>query len=83
MQITLDIPENLYQPLLNLAQKQGQSPEALAIQYLTTSIQLSLPNPQTTHELQAFFKTIQAIPSSAAITPEEIEAEIAAYRRGS
>ncbi len=27
MQIILDIPENLYQPLVNLAQKQGQSPQ--------------------------------------------------------
>ena len=78
MQITLDLPETLYQPLAALAQQQGQSPEDLALHYLTTALHLHLPQDPTPR--QAVCKTVQTRPSSQTLTEADIETEIAAYR---
>jgi hypothetical protein len=47
--LTLDIPENVYQLLLQKAEQTGQPPEAVAVQLLTTVIQ-----PQSTDPLEQF-----------------------------
>lgn len=80
MQITLNLPETLYQTLVTLAQQQGQSPEELALHYLITALHLNLPHPQDPTPLQTFCKTLQTLPSSQTLTDTDIEAEIAAYR---
>lgn len=47
--LTLDIPEDVYQSLLQKAEQTGQPPEAVAAQLLTTIIQ-----PQRTDPLERF-----------------------------
>ncbi len=37
--LNLEIPEEMYQPLLEIAQGRGQSPEEFALQWLMVSIQ--------------------------------------------
>lgn len=37
--LTLQIPEDLYQFLVEIAQRRGQSPEEFTLQWLTVSIQ--------------------------------------------
>lgn len=47
--LTIDIPEDVYQLLLQKAEQTGQPPEAVAVQLLTTVIQ-----PQSTDPLEQF-----------------------------
>lgn len=37
--LTLQIPEEIYQPLVEIAQRRGQSPEEFTIQWLMVSVQ--------------------------------------------
>ena len=37
--LTLDIPDEVYQPLVEKAQQAGQTPEALATKYLAQAVQ--------------------------------------------
>lgn len=43
--LMLQIPEELYQPLVEIAQRRGQSPEEFTIQWLAASIQQFVDDP--------------------------------------
>jgi hypothetical protein len=43
--LTLDIPEDVYEPLKRTAEQSGQSPEVLAVQWLTTAVQHLVEDP--------------------------------------
>lgn len=53
--LTLQIPDTLYQPLLEIAQRQGVSPEELTIQWLTASIEHFVNDP-----LESFIGSVQS-----------------------
>ncbi|MBC6418022.1 MAG: hypothetical protein GDA44_04125 [Prochloron sp. SP5CPC1] len=53
--LTLQIPEEVYQPLVEIAQQRGQSPEEFAIQELIFSIQHFADDP-----LKPFIGSIQS-----------------------
>jgi antitoxin component of RelBE/YafQ-DinJ toxin-antitoxin module len=43
-QLTLQIPDDLYQPLTQVADKMGQTPEELILKYLTQVVQVQAAN---------------------------------------
>lgn len=53
--LTLQIPEDLYQPLVEIAQRRGQSPEEFTLQWLKASIQHFTDDP-----LEALIGSVQS-----------------------
>lgn len=53
--LTIQIPDALYQPLLEIAQRQGVSPEEFTVQWLATSIQHFVNDP-----LEPFIGSVQS-----------------------
>ena len=43
--LTLDVPEEVYQSLIQQAEQTGQPPEAVAVQWLATAIQHRVDDP--------------------------------------
>jgi len=74
LDLTIEDPEELV--ISNLPFQPGERVE------ITISTKAAQEREALVKELQDLFKTTQSLPSSIAITEEEIEAEIEAYRRG-
>lgn len=53
--LTLQIPQELYQPLVEIARRRGQSPEEFAVQWLAASIQHFVDDP-----IEPFIGAIQS-----------------------
>jgi hypothetical protein len=53
--LTLQIPEELYEPLVKIAQQKGQSPEEFAEQWLAASVQHFADDP-----LEPFIGSVQS-----------------------
>jgi len=43
--LRLEVPEEVYEPLVKTAQQQGQTPETLAVQWLATAVQQFAEDP--------------------------------------
>lgn len=43
--LTLEVPEAVYEPLRKTAEQSGQSPEVLAVQWLTAAVQQLVEDP--------------------------------------
>lgn len=53
--LTLQIPQDLYQPLVEIARRRGQSPKEFAVQWLAASIQHFIDDP-----IEPFIGAIQS-----------------------
>ena len=61
--ITLDLPEEVYEPLKRTAKDNGQSPEDLAVKWLTTVVQRLSDDPL--EQLYKFTRTLLLLYSSS------------------
>jgi len=43
--LTLEVPENIYEPLVKVAEQTGRTPEELALEWLVTSIRVAMEDP--------------------------------------
>ena len=66
--ITIEVPEEMYEPLAETAKKKGQSPEELAVEWLISAIHHAMRDPVE--------KFIGAFPSNVSDWPDEHDKHI-------